>query len=358
MAAGDDIRFMQQALALARLGEGRTHPNPPVGCVLVRDGVVIAEGWHHRAGEPHAEVEALRQVDGSATGATAYVTLEPCDHTGRTGPCSMALIAAGVTRVVAGAVDPNPLVGGRGLERLRSAGIAVETDVLGAECRRLLAPFATWVALHRPLVVLKVATTLDGRIATSTGDSRWVTGDAAREESHRMRDRCDAIVVGAGTVRADNPALTCRLPGGRDPLRVVLSASLDLPANAQVLRPGTLILTVAENERATALRATGVEVEVLGDASFESALSHLAKRGITSVLVEGGRGVATGLLAARLVDRLACFIAPKVIGGDGLPWAGALGITRMAEAVGLAAVQVRLLGDDILVEGDCVYRHH
>ena len=348
---------MQQALALARQGEGRTAPNPPVGCVLVRDGAVIGRGWHKKAGEAHAEVEALRGID--ARGATAYVTLEPCDHTGRTGPCSLALLAAGVARVVAGAVDPNPLVAGRGLRRLQEGGVEVEVEVLGDECRRLIAPFAMWVTQRRPLVVLKVATTLDGRIATATGDSRWVTGAEAREEGHRMRDRLDVILVGSGTVRRDDPALTCRIPGGRDPLRVVLSAHLDLPATAQVLREGTLILTSVESERADALRGRGVQVEAVGvsagGVSLEAALAHLGSRGVTSVLVEGGREVATGFLAAGLADRLACFIAPKLIGGDGLPWAGALGIPTMDRAIRLDGVRVTSLGADILVEGDCVY---
>ncbi len=341
---------MREAIQLARRGLGRTAPNPAVGCVLVRDGEVVGRGWHHAAGRPHAEVEAIRDAGKRTEGAIAYVTLEPCNHTGRTGPCTEALIAAGVTRVVLGARDPNPKVEGDGVGRLKAAGLEVELGVLEAECAAVLAPFATWTTTGRPLVTLKVATTLDGRIATSTGHSQWVTGEAARRDVHRRRNENDAVMVGGGTVRADDPALTTRgIEGGRHALRVVLSASMDLPTRSQLFTDGladTLVLTTSD-------RVAPVETVRVTD--LAGALDALGARGVTSVLVEAGRGLATALLAEGLADRLACYVAPKVIGGDGLGWAGPLLIRTMERSIRLADVEIRPLGDDVCIEGRCVY---
>ena len=358
---GDDVRYMRRALALAERGVGRTAPNPPVGCVLVRDGAVLGEGWHEAAGRPHAEAAALATVGGRAEGATAYVTLEPCNHSGRTGPCTDALIAAGVRRVVLGAADPNPRVTGGGRARLRAAGVEVVEGIERAACRRLIAPFARWVTTGRPLVTLKVATTLDGRIATRTGHSRWVTGAEARHEVHRMRDRMDAVLVGAGTVRDDDPALTTRLPDGtgRDPIRLVLTTAGELPAGCQLLASPAGARTVLITAERVAPPSPNVDIWPVGAAGggvdVEAALLRVGAEGITSLLVEGGMQVATALLRARRVDRLVCFVAPRVVGGDGRGWAGPLGIDTMDAAIGLTDVRVRSVGADVCIEGDCVY---
>lgn len=362
---------MRRAIELGQRGRGRTAPNPPVGCVLVRGDQVVGEGWHRAAGQPHAEVEALTVASESARGATAYVSLEPCNHHGRTGPCTEALLRAGVARVVLGAPDPNPAVAGGGVARLREAGLTVDTGVEPEACRDLLAPFACFTTRGRPLVTLKVACTLDGRIATSTGHSRWVTGPAARLDTHELRDQVDAILIGAGTARADDPALTCRLPSGvgRDPMRVVLSASLGLPESARLLTAAssapTVVVTTAAaaaTPAAESIRALGVEVWTPGDSDgaveVDALLRALAARDVMHLMVEGGRAVGTEWLAGRQVDRLRAYVAPAVVGGDGLPWAGPLGIRRMDRSIRLARVSTRLLGDDVCIEGDCVYGDH
>jgi diaminohydroxyphosphoribosylaminopyrimidine deaminase/5-amino-6-(5-phosphoribosylamino)uracil reductase len=365
-----EAAFMERALVLARRGLGRTAPNPAVGCVLVREGHIIGEGWHQKAGGPHAEVHAIADA-GDAAGATAYVTLEPCNFTGRTGPCTEALIAAGVTRVVAASLDPNPKVAGGGLKRLEATGIETHFGLCGPAGDRLIGPFRHWILNKRPEVTLKVATSLDGRIATSTGHSQWVTGKTARLDGHRLRDQLDAIMVGSGTVIADNPRLTTRLPkGGRNPRRIVVSASLAMPLKSALFTPPlatrTIVVTTALSDpirsaKARALRDCGVEIlEVRGDRSVDlsDALTQLADLSITSVLVEGGRGLLTSLLNARLCDRMVCYVAPCIVGDDGLGWAGPLGIRSMNRSIRLANVESRTLGTDIRIEGDCVYGNH
>jgi diaminohydroxyphosphoribosylaminopyrimidine deaminase/5-amino-6-(5-phosphoribosylamino)uracil reductase len=355
---------MRRALRLAERAHGRTAPNPMVGCVLVRDGRRVGEGFHRRAGEPHAEVEALRAAGEGARGATAYVTLEPCNHHGRTPPCTDALLAAGVVRVVAAMHDPNPQARG-GAERLRAAGVAVEVGLCEEEARAQNAGFLKSLATALPLVTLKAAVTLDGRIATASGEARWVTGEAARREAHRMRDRADAIVVGAGTVRADDPALTTRLPGGRDALRVVLDTMLTTAPTARVVGPGTMIFASmhASRERAEALAARGAEVVHVETApgpdgrarvQLGAVLRRIALAPALEVLVEGGAAVHGAFLAEGLVDRVAVFIAPKLVGDAGVPLlrlpAGAQP-AAMAEAWRLEGVRTRRLGDDVLVTG-------
>lgn len=365
MTAEVDASFMRRALDLARRGLGRTAPNPAVGCVLVApNGQVVGQGWHHRAGLAHAEVEALRDAGPAAAGTTAYVTLEPCNHTGRTGPCTQALIQAGVVRVVVGAGDPNPQVNGSGVARLRDAGLSVDTGVEEAAAERVLAPFATWILTKRPLVVLKVATTLDGRIATSTGHSQWVTGPAARHDVHGLRNTHDAVMVGGGTLRVDNPALTTRLPdgSGRNAKRIVVTASADLPATAQLFTDGAaspLVLTGEASDASRRLSDIGNDVVCVGagpdGVDLGAALDELGRRQITSVLVEAGSGLATSLLRDQLADRLIAYIAPKIVGGDGLGWAGPLGIRTMDRSLRLTDVSVRTVGDDVRIEGACVY---
>lgn len=350
--------FMRLALREARRGLGRTSPNPAVGAVLVRAGRVVAAGHHARAGAPHAEVVAIARAGARARGADLYTTLEPCNHWGRTPPCSLAIVEAGVRRVFVGSRDPNPLVNGRGLARLRRAGVEVMTGVMREECDALNAEWLRFITARRPHVTLKVAASLDGKIATRTGDSRWVTGPEARAEVHRMRDRADAVLVGAGTARADDPRLTARLGGGRgrDPVRVVLDTHLALPARLRLFRQRSAAPTVVAHA-SPRTRRLGPGVELLrcrargGRVDLHDLLRKLAARGVVRLLVEGGAEVHRSFLSEGLADRLAVFLAPKIVGGDGLRWPAGPGAARMAEALGLEDVAVERLGRDILVTG-------
>jgi diaminohydroxyphosphoribosylaminopyrimidine deaminase/5-amino-6-(5-phosphoribosylamino)uracil reductase len=349
---------MRAALREAAKGLGRTSPNPAVGAVLVRDGRVVARGHHARAGGPHAEVVAIRAAGARARGADLYTTLEPCDHFGKTPPCSIAILEAGIARVFVGSADPNPLVNGRGIARIRAAGVEVVTGVLGAECDALNAHWFRFIRDRRPYVTLKAAVTLDGRIATRTGDARWVTGEESRRLVHRLRDRVDAVLVGAGTARADDPRLTTRLPGGRghDPVRVVLDTDLSLPADLALFRLRSPAPTVvAHASRRT--RRLGARVELLrcrrgrGGVDLRDLLAKLAERGVTHLLVEGGARVHARFLAEGLVDRVLVFVAPKLAGGDGIPMVAGPGPARMADALRLEEVQVERVGEDVLVQG-------
>jgi diaminohydroxyphosphoribosylaminopyrimidine deaminase/5-amino-6-(5-phosphoribosylamino)uracil reductase len=361
----DDARFMARAVALARRGLGRTSPNPPVGAVVVRGGRIVGEGWHRRAGGPHAEVVALRQAGTAARGATLYVTLEPCSHHGRTPPCADAVIAAGVARVVAAVGDPNPRVRGRGLRKLRAARIRTETGVLADEAGEVSAWWRHFVVQRRPYVLLKLAATLDGRIATARGESRWVSGAPARRFVHALRDRVDAVMVGAGTVLADDPALTCRVRGGRDPLRVVVDGRLRIGPRARVVRQRSVAATlVATTEAASARRrralvAAGAEVLLFpgrgGRMRIGALLAVLGARGVVSVLVEGGGDLAAAMLRERVVDRLLLVSAPRLLGGDARPMLGALGIARLARTPRLVESRVVRLGSDLLWEGAVQY---
>lgn len=379
---------MQEALRLAALGRSRTHPNPMVGCVLVKDGVVVGTGYHRRAGEPHAEVHALRAAGDQARGATAYVTLEPCSHTGRTPPCADALIEAGVSRVVAAMVDPDLRVAGRGLERLRSAGVEVGVGLLEAESRRLNRAYLKLKATGRPLVILKWAMTLDGKIACASGDSRWVSGEVSRAHLHRVRDQVDAILVGETTIRQDDPELTARpdgpgpLPswaGGldpgpdpawvpKDPLRVVLDTMARTDLGARLFHPDllerpnparTLVATTKLSSpiKLAAMRERGAETLELPEkgevVALEPLLDELGRRGIASLLVEGGGRVHWSFLSRGLADYLMVYLAPKAVGGLAAPGpvAGA-GLARMAEAWRAGPLRTTTLGEDILLEGD------
>ena len=361
MTSAADARFMARALALAAEGLGRTFPNPPVGAVFVRGGRVVGEGFHHRAGAPHAEIEALRAAGGRVRGATLYVTLEPCSHHGRTPPCADALVGLGLRRVVVALVDPNPRVRGRGIGKLRRAGIPVAVGPGAEEARLLTAGYRSRVLHGRPLVTLKLATTLDGRIAAAGGDARWITGPAARRLAHALRDVSDAVLVGAGTVRADDPRLTCRLPGGHDPVRIVLAGpALRLPARARVLArggPPTWVVAPrgAPAARVAALRRRGVEVLLVpgrrGRVPFAALVRLLGARGLTSLLVEGGGTVAAEALRARAVDRLVLFVAPAILGGDGVAAVGPLGRVRVRDAVRVGGLAVAHVGPDLVLEG-------
>lgn len=358
-----DTPYMQQALALARGGLGWVSPNPLVGSVLVNAGIIVGQGFHQQYGGPHAEVHALREAGTRARGAVLYVTLEPCSHTGKTPPCADAVIAAGVGRVVAAMRDPNPLVAGRGLARLEAAGIAVTVGVCEDEARKLNEAFIKHITTRRPFVTLKSAITLDGKIATRTGASQWITGEAARQEGHRLRHAADAIVVGIGTVLQDNPRLTTRLPDQRcsHPLRVIVDSTLQVPPHAAVLdvtpECRTLIATTARASAAgmEQFRARGVEVLCLpayddGRVDLEALWGALGERGVASVLVEGGATLSAALVQRRLVDKICFFVAPKMIGADGLSAVGSCGVNTMAQVIQLHDLRSQCLGEDVLLE--------
>lgn len=359
----DDKRWMQRAIDLARKGSGMTSPNPLVGAVLVdNDGKVVGEGWHHKAGEPHAEVNALAQAGEKARGTTAYVTLEPCSHYGKTGPCCEALIAAGVKKVVVAIGDPNPKVAGNGIRRLQEEGIEVNVGVLAKEAAEVNEVFLHWITTNKPFVALKYAMTLDGKIATGTGDSKWITGEEARAHAHYLRSIYDAILVGKGTVLADDPSLTCRLVEGKNPIRIVLDAKLEIPISAKVLSDGeaeTILVAGKDVSPERLAERTGLKkVEVLlvettdGKVNLEALLTTLSERKITSILVEGGGAVHGNFFDHGFVDRVYAFIAPKLIGGkDALSPVGGMGCLKIGEGIKLERVETVSLGSDFLITG-------
>lgn len=358
-----DERFMWLALDLAANGLGEVSPNPMVGAVLVKDGEVIATGYHQRCGGPHAEIVALEAAGSAAREATMYVNLEPCSHTGRTPPCVDRIIAAGISKVVVAAQDPNPLVDGRGLTRLREAGIKVRTGVLRGEAVRLNETFLHFIVTGRPFVTMKAAMTLDGKIATRTGASRWISGERSREHGHRLRRQYDAIMVGVGTVLADNPRLTNRLlPEGRTPLRVIVDSRGRTPLEANVVTGvhGRTLLAVTEEaprEKMARLQNAGVELVVFppdndGRVPLDALLAELGQREITSVLVEGGSELNYALLAKGLVNKLCFFIAPLIFGGSGAPTpVGGAGVGAVADAWQVGKIEISQYDDDLLVTG-------
>jgi diaminohydroxyphosphoribosylaminopyrimidine deaminase/5-amino-6-(5-phosphoribosylamino)uracil reductase len=362
-------RFMRAALRLAVKGVGSTKPNPAVGAVIVKNGRVLSVGYHKKAGGPHAEVAALKGVTGRALkGATLYVTLEPCSHWGRTPPCADALIRAGLDAVVIATPDPNPAVSGAGIRALKRAGIEVVTGVLASECRAINDWYFKFITTKTPLVTLKLASSLDGSAATAAGESRWITGAKARALVHSMRAKTDAVMVGAGTVEADDPRLTVRPAStGANPVRVVLDSTLRISTGARVFsglckgsKRGTgrlIIFTTrrAPKKRVLAASASGAEVRVLpgvkGGVSLPRVLKELGAMGITTLLIEGGPRLAASALNSSLVDRLAIFFAPMLLGGDAMPVIGNLGIKNLKRAPGIKEMKVRRVGEDILVEG-------
>ena len=349
---------MRQAIRLALRARGRTSPNPLVGCVIVAGGRVVATGYHKRAGLDHGEAAALRKLDWQAPGATAYVSLEPHNHQGRTPPCTERLIAAGVSRVVIGMRDPNPLVSGSGVARLRRAGVVVDENVLADECRAINLPYLKFVATRRPLVTLKAAITIDGKLAARGGDARWVSGEESRLETHRLRNETDAILVGASTVRRDDPRLTTRLPGKttRDPLRVILDGRLSISPQARVLPALILTTKDASQTKARQLERRGAEIVRLagraGRVSLAAALDELGRRDICSLLVEGGGEVHGQFLQAGLADRMLLFVAPKLYGQDGVPLIAVAGAAKMSGAWQLGPLATRRLGADLLLVGE------
>ena len=359
---------MARALRLARKGMGRTEPNPMVGSVVVRRGNVVGQGYHRAVGKPHAEVEAIKSAGRKARNADLFVTLDPCNHYGRTPPCTQAIREAGIKRVFYCMADPNPDVTGGGAAALRAAGLEVVGPVLEERCRRLNEVYLTNVTLHRPFVFLKLALSLDGRIATRAGQSRWITSEASRRRVHKLRDRVSAIMVGIGTVLADNPSLTTRLPGrqGRDPIRVVVDSALKTPENAALFNPlsaAKVIIGCRKGapaaERARLEKKGALVIPTSGSTRVD--LKHLLSRlygfGITSILLEGGAELAWSALEAGVVDRCLFFYAPIIIGGKAARMGvGGTGIDRLEEAPKLKDVETLRVGPDILVSGRVQYQ--
>jgi diaminohydroxyphosphoribosylaminopyrimidine deaminase/5-amino-6-(5-phosphoribosylamino)uracil reductase len=358
-----DEKYMRMALRLAEKARGRTSPNPMVGAVVVKDGKVIARGWHKKAGEPHAEAIALRKAGEAARGATLYLTLEPCSHTGkRTPPCSPLVIQSGVKRVVVAMIDPNPKVSGEGVKALRFAGIRVEAGLLEDEAERLNEAFVKHVTTKVPFVTLKIAQTLDGKIATASGKSKWITGGKAREEGHRLRDQDDAILAGINTVLKDNPSLTARIPGGRDPIRVIVDSTLRIPLTANVLTQKssakTIVATLTRSSKAKIkkIQDRGAEVLIVrsdkGRVDLKDLMKKLGKMDIMSVLIEGGAEINASALKAGIVDKVIMFIAPALMTGrDALCSIGGASPVKLSQAIRLRDVTTRFVGEDLMVEG-------
>jgi diaminohydroxyphosphoribosylaminopyrimidine deaminase/5-amino-6-(5-phosphoribosylamino)uracil reductase len=356
MFSAVDHGMMARALQLAERGLWTTSPNPRVGCVLVRDGEVVGEGWHERAGEPHAEVNALRQAGDKARGATAYVTLEPCSHYGRTPPCAEALITAGVARVVAAMADPNPLVAGKGLALLQSAGIATAVGLLEAEAKELNIGFVSRMTRGRPWVRLKAAASLDGKTALNNGVSQWITGPEARQDGHRWRARACAILTGIGTVRDDDPQLTVRgLDVARQPLRVIVDSKLEISPQAKILQGGSVLVVGALDspEKTAVLRCTGVEVKILpnaaGKVELKDLLEELGRRGVNEVHVEAGFKLNGSLMREGLVDEVLLYLAPCLVGDTANGLFNLPELSSLDGKQGLQIRDVRQVGADIRV---------
>jgi len=349
------------ACRLAVKAAGRTSPNPLVGAVLVKGNQVIATGYHRVAGGDHAEIVALKRAGSNSQGATLYINLEPCAHYGKTPPCAGALIRAGIKAVVAGMKDPNPLVAGSGFRQLKRAGINIRTPILEEECRAVNEAFIKYITRRLPFVSLKLAATLDGRIAAASGDAHWISSDVSRRRVHQLRNHMDAVLVGADTVLKDDPQLTCRISGGRNPWRVILDARLRIPLSARLLRLSDSDKTIIATSRSAlaqkigALHARGVQVWQFplrgGEIAWGDLLQRLAASQIVTVLIEGGANVAASALRARAVDKILFFYAPKILGGDGRAMIDALKIRRAAGALRVQRLNVERSGEDLLVTG-------
>jgi len=359
--SAQDFRYIRRACRLARKAAGRTSPNPTVGAVLVRGGRVVGAGYHRFAGGDHAEIAALKQAGAKARGATLYITLEPCSHQGRTPPCTRALIQAGIKEVVCGARDPNPLVSGRGFRKLRSAGIRVRVGILQDECSALIEGFAKFITRRLPFVILKLAATFDGKIAAANGDARWISGEASRKTAHRLRNEVDAVIVGIGTVKTDDPQLTCRIAGGRNPWRIVLDRRLEIKSAAVILRQSdpakTIVVTGpgASKTKSAALAAGGAQIWPMplraGRIAWLPLLRKLASLDVVSVMIEGGAAVAASALETGIVDKIVFFYAPKLLGGDARSMIGPLGRRRVRDALAVKNVRIEKSGADLMVTG-------
>jgi diaminohydroxyphosphoribosylaminopyrimidine deaminase/5-amino-6-(5-phosphoribosylamino)uracil reductase len=357
----NDERWMKRALHLAEKGRGRTSPNPMVGAVLVKRGNVVGEGYHARAGEPHAEIVAIKKAGEKAKGATLYLNLEPCTHYGKTPPCAPAVIEAGVKKVIVGIEDPNPLVKGRGLARLKQAGLDVKVGILEKECYRLNEAFCKYMVQHEPFIILKMAATLDGKLATRNGESQWITGETSRRFVHRLRDQVDGVVVGIGTVLKDDPMLTARIRGGRDPYRIVFDSRLRIPENAKVVDVSpskTIVATteMASRDKIERLRKKGVGILISdsksGKVDLKTSLLKLGEMGMMSLLVEGGSQINGSFLDQGLIDKIFLFLSPRLIGDPLAPgiFSGE-GVLHLRETFSITELKTRRMGEDILIEG-------
>lgn len=350
--------FMKEALRIAKNAEGRTSPNPMVGAVIVREGKIIAEGWHRKAGTPHAEVHAINMAGELAKNSSLYVTLEPCSHFGRTPPCANKIVEAGISKVVIAMKDPNPKVAGRGIEILKSAGIEVEVGLLEEEARELNEVFLKWVTKKIPFVTAKFACSLDGKISTVGGESKWITCEESRKFSHHLRDISDAIMVGVNTVIADNPSLTTRIENGKNPIRILVDSMARTPLDSNVICDGQAktVIAVTENapsEKIAALKNLGIEIIFAGKdekVDLKILLEELARREITSVLVEGGGTLHFSMFEKNLVDKVFAFIAPKILGGkNALTAVEGAGFQKLSDAVQLKNLTAEKIGEDILL---------
>jgi len=358
-------KFMRRALELAAQARGCTSPNPMVGAVIVKAGEIVGEGYHHKAGTPHAEIHAINNAGGKARGAQLYVTLEPCCHRGLTPPCTAAIIQAGISSVVMAMQDPNPLVSGRGKAELEAHGITVQSGLLERKARKLNEFYIKYITTGLPFVILKSAMSIDGKIATYTGKSKWITSEVSRQKVHELRDTVDAILVGIGTVINDNPSLTTRLMGkeGKDAVRVIVDSNARLPLPSRVLHldstaPTLIAVTPkAPDDKISLLQATGAESLIIparndGKVSLKALMATLGKRKITSVMIEGGSEINASALQEGIVDKVMIFIAPKFIGGRTAPGlVGGQGIEHLSNAIGLEDIRVSKIGEDILIEG-------
>lgn len=358
--------YMRRALELARKGEGHTSPNPMVGCVVVKDGRIISEGYHEKYGEFHAERNALTRCTEDTAGADLYVTLEPCCHQGKTPPCTDIIIEKKIARVFVGSMDSNPLVAGKGVQILRDHGIYVETGILDAECRKLNEVFYHYIATKTPFVVMKYAMTLDGKIACATGDSKWVTGEIARTQVHRMRGRYRGIMVGIGTVLADDPMLNCRVEGGVDPVRIICDSNLHIPTESQIVKTASDIETIVacsqealeserKQEKIRRLKEAGIQIIGTKGAHGVNLMELMKKLGgqnIDSILLEGGGTLNASALEDGIVNKVYAYIAGKLIGGmDARSPVEGMGIDRMADAITLQNMEIEKLGDDFCIVG-------
>lgn len=354
-----DEKFMQEALKVAKNALGRTSPNPLVGAVIVKDGRIIAEGWHRKAGTPHAEIHALNMAGELAKNSTMYVTLEPCSHYGRTPPCANKIVEAGIKKVVIAMKDPNPLVAGRGIEILKSAGIEVEVGILEDDARRLNEVFLKYITEKMPFVTAKFACTLDGKISTFTGESQWISCEESRKFVHNLRDVNDGILAGIGTILADNPSLTARIENGKNPVRIVADSLAQTPLTSKILNDDAAktiiaVSSAAPVEKVDALKNCGAEIIICGENQIDLKIlmRELASREITSILLEGGGTLNFSMFRAGLIDKVFAFVAPKIIGGKNslTPVEGA-GFAKLSDAVQLENLTAEKIGTDILISG-------
>lgn len=354
-----DRQFMRRAITLAKKGQGWCHPNPMVGCVIVRDGRIIGEGYHRRCGELHAERNALASVKGSAEGATLYVTLEPCCHHGRTAPCTDAIIENRIAKVVIGSRDPNPKVSGKGVRLLREAGIEVVTDFMREECDRLNPVFFHYITTGLPYVTMKYAMTLDGKTATKTGASKWISGPSSLKEVHRMRHANMGIMAGIGTVLADNPLLTCRLPGGKNPVRIICDSKLRIPFDSNLVRTADKIRTIVvcsnsyDISKIQSLERAGIEVLILpgkdGRIDLKALMRKLGSMEIDSILLEGGAGLNASAVEAGIVNEIRAFVAPRIFGGRAVSPVEGSGVELPSQAYSFSLKEMKRVGGDVML---------